>query len=119
MKICVPTNGQGGYDDVVCEHFGRAPTFTVVDTDGNTVKVVGNTSEHMGGSGKPPEQIAMTGAQVLVCSGLGPRAIGMLESIGIEVYVGAQGTVRQAIEMWRSGQLQRASDRNACKDHRH
>ncbi len=119
MKICVPTSGQGGYDDLVSEHFGRAPTFTVVDTDSNNVNVIDNQSEHMGGSGKPPEQIAKTGAQVLLCSGLGPRAIDMLTSFGIEVYVGAQGTARQAVDEWRAGRLQKASETNACKDHRH
>ncbi|MGQ9588143.1 MAG: NifB/NifX family molybdenum-iron cluster-binding protein [Thermoplasmata archaeon] len=119
MKVCVPTSGRGGIDDRVSEHFGRSPTFTVVDTKSEKVDVVDNTSEHMGGMGKPPEQIAQAGAQVLVCSGLGPRAISMFESYGIEVYVGAQGSVRQAIEMWRSGRLQRATDENACREHRH
>jgi predicted Fe-Mo cluster-binding NifX family protein len=104
---------------MVSEHFGRAPTFTVVDTESEKVNVVANTSEHMGGSGKPPEHIARTGAQVLVCSGLGPKAIEMFESFGIEVYVGAQGSTRQAIEMWRAGKLQKASDQNACKEHSH
>lgn len=119
MKICVPTSGQGGYDDAVSEHFGRAPTYTVVDTESEKVNVISNKSEHMGGTGKPPEQIAQTGAQILICSGLGPRAIGMFESYGIEVYVGAQGSARQAVEMWRAGKLQKASDENACKEHRH
>jgi predicted Fe-Mo cluster-binding NifX family protein len=43
----------------------------------------------------------------------------MFESYGIEVFVGAQGTARQAVEMWRTGKLQKASDENACRDHRH
>lgn len=119
MKICVPTSGHGGYDDTVSEHFGRAPTYTIVDVESGKVSVIQNRSEHMGGSGKPPEQIAQTGAQVLVCSGLGPRAIGMFESYGIEVYVGAYGSVRQAVDLWRAGKLQMASDENACKAHRH
>ncbi len=119
MKVCVPSSGQGGFDDTVSEHFGRAPTFTVVDTESGNVNVVNNSSEHMGGTGKPPEQIAQTGAKVLVCSGLGPRAISMLESFGIEVYVGASGSVRQAMDLWRAGKLQRASDENACREHRH
>jgi len=119
MKICVPTNGKDGYDDVVCEHFGRAPTFTIVDTESGDVKVISNMSEHMGGIGKPPEQIAKTGAQVLICSGLGPRAIDLLASYGIEVYVGAFGSVRDAIDMFREGKLRAASPENACKEHRH
>jgi predicted Fe-Mo cluster-binding NifX family protein len=119
MKICLPTAGKGGLDDLVGEHFGRSPTFTVVDTDSGQVQIVSNTSEHMGGSGKPPEQIAQTGAQVLLCTGLGPRAIELLDSYGIQVYVGAHGIVKEAIKMWKDGLLEPASDSNACKDHQH
>jgi predicted Fe-Mo cluster-binding NifX family protein len=119
MKVCLPTTGKGGLDDHVSEHFGRSATFTVVDTDSEQVRIVSNTSEHMGGTGKPPELIAQTGAQVLICSGLGPMAIDMLGSFGIQVYVGASGSVKDAIKMWKDGLLESASERNACKDHRH
>jgi predicted Fe-Mo cluster-binding NifX family protein len=119
MKICIPTNNDGGLEDSVCEHFGRAPTYTVVDTDTGHVRVIRNSSEHMGGAGKPPEQIAATGADVLVCSGLGPRAIDMLCSYGIAVYIGATGTVKQAVESYKRGSLTPASKEAACKEHRH
>jgi predicted Fe-Mo cluster-binding NifX family protein len=119
MKVCLPTTEKGGLEDLVSEHFGRSPTFTVVDTESGQVRVVSNTSEHMGGTGKPPEQIAQTGAQVLICTGLGPRAIEMLVSYGIQVYVGAHGTVKDAIDMWKDGRLEPATEQNACKDHHH
>jgi len=119
MKVCVPTNGSGGLEDFVCEHFGRAPTFTVIDTDTGSVTVVPNTSEHMGGVGAPPEHIARTGSKVLVCSGLGRKAIVMFEGFGVEVFVGAQGNVKDALDLWREGKLERASDINACKQHGH
>lgn len=51
MKVCIPTYGKSGLNDQVNEHFGRAPTFTIVDTDNMEVKVIENRSEHMGGSG--------------------------------------------------------------------
>ncbi len=119
MKLCVPSMEKGGFDDLVCEHFGRAPTFTVIDLDSDQVVVVKNRSEHMGGLGKPPEHIARTGAKVLVCSGLGPKAIDMLQSLGVEVFVGASGTVKDAVQMWRDGKLQSASHEVACKEHSH
>jgi predicted Fe-Mo cluster-binding NifX family protein len=119
MKLCIPTMEKGGYDDLVCEHFGRAPTFTVVDLESNDVQVVKNRSEHMGGLGKPPEHIAKTGANILICSGLGPRAIDMLQSFGIQVFVGATGTAKDAVQMWRDGKLQAASHDVACKEHQH
>jgi len=119
MRLCVPTMEDGGLDGLVCDHFGRAPTFTVIDLDSNEVQVVKNRSEHMGGLGKPPEHVAKTGAKIMICSGLGPKAIDMLQSLGIQVFVGATGTVKDSVQMWRDGKLQLASHDIACKEHHH
>ena len=119
MKVCVPTMGQNGLSELVSPHFGRAPTFTVVETTTDQVKVLQNTSEHMGGVGLPPEIMAGAGVQAMLCSGLGPRAIQMFEEYGIEVYVGASGTVSEAVQAWKNGLLQMATDKNACQMHRH
>jgi predicted Fe-Mo cluster-binding NifX family protein len=119
MKVCVPTMGDKGLEEIVSGHFGRAPTFTIVDLETNDVRIVPNKSEHMGGMGKPPEKLVQEGVHVMLCSGLGPRAINMFENYGIEVFVGAQGTVRDTIELWRAGRMQMATDENACKEHRH
>ena len=117
MKVCVPTMGDNGINEFVGEHFGRVPTYTVVDTKTNKVNVIDNTSEHAGGSGYPPEIIARTGAEVMLCGGLGRRAVAMFEELGIMVYVGASGTVKDAIQMWQAGKLQQATDENACRQH--
>lgn len=119
MKVCIPTMGRSGMDDIVSEHFGRAPTFTLIDSETDEVKIIDNRSEHMGGMGKPPEHLAKEGVEVMLCSGLGPRAISMFENFGIEVLVGASGTVRDTLRMWQEGHLQMATDANACKQHRH
>ena len=117
MKICIPTNGEDGLDDSVGEHFGRVPTYTIVDLETNDVKVVFNTSEHGGGSGYPPEIMAKEGVEVMVCSGLGRRAINMFEQMGIDVYTGASGTVRDVVAAFRQGTLQKASEDDACTQH--
>lgn len=119
MKICVPTLGERGLEELVSEHFGRAPTFTIVDLSKNEVKVVPNTSEHFGGTFLPPEMLSSEGVEVMLCSGLGPRAINMFESFGIEVYVGASRTVKDTIRAFQSGMLREATDADACKMHRH
>ena len=85
IKVSVPTMGQKKMDEVVSPHFGRAPTFTIVDTEKNSVVVVQKTSEHMGGVGKPPEIMKKNGVDVMLCSGIGPRAIKMFEQYGIEI----------------------------------
>ena len=119
LRVCVPTLGWRGLDDEVCEHFGRAPTFTIVDLSTGKVEVIQNVSEHMGGSGLPPEIMRSHGVDVMICSGIGPRAVRMFEQFGVEVYVGAYGTVREAIRAWQAGKLQMATDENVCRMHRH
>jgi len=119
MRLGIPTMGNSGFNEEICPHFGRAPNFTIVDTDLNEVEIVPNTSDHMGGSGKPPELMSENDVDVMLCSNLGPRAIDMFEKVGIEVYIGAGETVEEAIEDWKSGKLDEATDREACQQHSH
>lgn len=116
-KVCVPTNGAGGLDDRVGEHFGRVPTYTIFNPGTEEVEIVDNTSEHMGGAGYPAEILAGLGIDVLLCSGLGRRAIQMFSESGIEVCTGVSGTARDAIESWKAGSLAKASEGDACTRH--
>ncbi len=117
MKICIPTMGENGLNNLVGEHFGRVPTYTIVDLDTDDVKVIPNTSHHMGGQVDPPEIMAREGVNVMICQGLGRRAITMFEEFGIEVYIGASGTVRDAVTAFKQGRLQKASINDACGQH--
>jgi predicted Fe-Mo cluster-binding NifX family protein len=119
MKVCIPTMENGGLNYMVAQHFGRAPTYTVVDVKTNVVKIIPNSGEHMGGTGHPPEFIADAGTQIMLCFGLGPKAVNMFEEYGIDVFIGASGTGQDAINAWQNGQLIEATDENACKEHRH
>jgi predicted Fe-Mo cluster-binding NifX family protein len=116
-KLCVPTSGSGGLDDLVGEHFGRVPTYTIYDSETGAVEVVDNTSEHAGGTGLPADILANLGIDVLLCNGLGRRAIGILSESGIEVSIGLSGTAREAIEAWKGGRLSGASEGDACQQH--
>ena len=117
MKVCIPTMGDNGLDDMVGEHFGRVPFYTVVDSETKEVEVLPNTSEHAGGRGYPPEIMAQAGVDVMICGGLGHRARMMFENLGIMVYVGASGTVSDAFDMWEKGRLQPVTDENVCRQH--
>ncbi len=105
MRVCVPSAGGGGLEDLVGEHFGRSPTYTIYDTETGEVEVISNESEHMGGSGLPAELLAQAGVDVVICSGIGRRAVDLLSRYGIEVVTGASGTVGEAIRAWREGRL--------------
>jgi predicted Fe-Mo cluster-binding NifX family protein len=119
MRIAVPTDGKKGKKEVVAEHFGRCETFTVFDEKGNFVDTIENTSQHMGGSGMPPELLKKNKIDVLVCQGLGPNAISMCEGFGIQVYLAHADTAEHMFNLWLDKKAKRAGNEDGCKDHQH
>jgi predicted Fe-Mo cluster-binding NifX family protein len=119
MKVCIPTMGNGGMEEAVSQHFGRAPTFTLINLDTKEVQILPNMSNHMGGKGLPTDMLKDQGVQVMIVGGLGPKAIQFFAEQRVEVFVGATGTVKDAIEDWREQLLTNASSDNACHEHRH
>jgi predicted Fe-Mo cluster-binding NifX family protein len=116
-RLCIPTEGAGGLDGRVGEHFGRVPTFTLVDSDTGEVEVLDNTSEHMGGSGLPADLLVQAGVEVVLCQGLGRRAIQLLSAAGVSVCTGASGTVAEAVAAWKGGTASEAGESDACERH--
>ncbi|MHC1605662.1 MAG: NifB/NifX family molybdenum-iron cluster-binding protein [Candidatus Methanofastidiosia archaeon] len=119
MKIGIPTMGHNGLNEEVGQHFGRVPTYTIFDTQNSEITVIENTGEHMGGMGYPSELLAKKGIDVLLCKGLGRKAVQIFENMGIRVYVGARGSVSDTIDLWKAGELEEATIDNACAGHKH
>lgn len=119
MKISVPSMGKSGLEDQVGQHFGKVLNYIMYDTESGEVSIISNTSEHNGGVGLPPELMANNGVNVMLCGGLGRKAVSMFEQYGIDVFVGAQGTIRDALDAWNEGKLQKANQENACSSHDH
>lgn len=118
MLIAVPTNGKKGLDERVAEHFGRCETYTLLDENGKLAEVIDNTSEHMGGTGLPPELLKEKGVDVLLCRGFGPRALNMFREIGIDAFVCQAETVKDIFELWKSRKLEKAGPEDICEEHR-
>ncbi|MBN1156633.1 NifB/NifX family molybdenum-iron cluster-binding protein [Candidatus Woesearchaeota archaeon] len=119
MKIVIPTEGKDGESDLVSEHFGRCRTYTFLNDEGEVMEVIDNTSEHMGGTGLPPELMKLHGADILLCQGLGPRALSLCNEFGIEVYVGRANTVKDIFDKWKNKQIKKATNNDVCKEHSH
>ena len=68
-------------------------------------------------AGRGKEIMASEGVNIMICRGLGRRAITMFEELGIDVYIGAFGTVKDAIEDFKQGRLQKAGTSDACGQH--
>jgi len=118
MKIVIPTNNKKGLDDQIAEHFGRCQTYTFLDQEGNILEIIDNTSEHMGGSELPPELMKKHGANILLCKGLGSRALDLCEQLEIDVYVYQAETVKDIFKLWRDNKIKKASSQDACQEHK-
>jgi len=111
MKVAVTASGTD-LDSEVDPRFGRARYFLVVEADSKDVQVLDNSPgvNAAGGAGvQAAQRIAQAGAKVLITGHCGPNAHRVLTQAGIKVYLGASGTVRDAIEQFQRGDLQDGS----------
>ena len=118
MKLVIPTNSEKGLNDKIAEHFGRCFTYTFLNEKGKVLEIIDNTSEHMGGIGLPPELMKKHGANVLLCRGLGSRAINLCKELGIDVYVYQADTVEEIFDLWQNNKLKKAGTEDACEQHK-
>jgi len=118
MKIVIPTNGKEGLNDKIAEHFGRCLTYTFLNEKGEVIEIIDNTSEHAGGTGLPPELMKKHGASVLLCKGLGPRAIDLCKELKIDVYVYQAETAEDIFKLWQNKKLKKAGVEDACEQHK-
>jgi len=118
MRIVIPTNDKKGLDDQIVDHFGRCLTYTFLNEKGEVLEIIDNTSEHMGGTGLPPELMKKHGAEVLLCQELGPRALNLCQQLGIDVYVCQARTVKEIFDLWKKNKIKKANPSNICEEHK-
>ncbi len=101
MRIAISTDG-----DLVSAHFGRCPSFTLVDIEkGKTVhKEMLNNPGHE--PGFIPRFLHQKGAECIVCGGMGARATNFFSEFGIETIMGVSGKVADVIGKLETGSLQ-------------
>ncbi|HGE71051.1 TPA: dinitrogenase iron-molybdenum cofactor [Candidatus Poribacteria bacterium] len=101
MRVAISTDG-----NFVAEHFGRCPSYTIIDIDDNKIvetRVVNNPG-HMPGA--IPQMMNQLGVDVMIAGGMGPRAINFFQEYGIQTIVGIQGDIDDVIEKLLSGELE-------------
>jgi len=110
MKICITSEG-GNLDSKVDPRFGRCQYFIIADTDTLEFEAVRNPNiESMGGAGIQSAQlVASKQIKAVVTGNVGPNAFQTLQAAGIEVFTGASGTVKEAIEKYKKGEFKAAS----------
>ena len=104
MKIAVSSTG-GSMSAQVSPTFGRCAYFVIVDADTMKFEVLSNPAEGMMGGAGPEaaRQIQQKGCGVVLTGKVGPNAQRALEQYGIKAVSDAAGTVKEAVEKYKSG----------------
>ncbi len=114
-KIAITSEGPT-LDDALDPRFGRAAGFIVVDPQTLEFQYVDNgacQARAQGAGIQAAEIIARTGAGALLTGYVGPKAFTALQAAGIKVGQNLDNmTVRQAVERFKSGQVEWAAAPN-------
>jgi len=111
MKVAVTSRGR----DLSCAvdpRFGRAGFFVLIDTETGQVQAADNSQslDAAQGAGIQAGRIVVQlGAEALITGHVGPKAFATLQAGGVRVYIGASGTVAEAIEQLEAGRLKQSS----------
>ncbi|MFH2137283.1 MAG: NifB/NifX family molybdenum-iron cluster-binding protein [Candidatus Omnitrophota bacterium] len=118
MKICIPTENNEGLKSNVFAHFGSAPYFFIFDETDENFEIINNANAHHAhGMCQPLSQISGKNINVVVCGGIGARAIQKLNNEGIKAYQASCGTVAEIIKEFKENKLEEITVNNACADH--
>jgi predicted Fe-Mo cluster-binding NifX family protein len=101
VKIAISTDGA-----MVSAHFGRCPSFTIVDIDGESVvwrDVAENPGHH---PGSIPKFLREMGVEYIIAGGMGRRASDLFDGMGIKAILGVSGSVDDAIAKILDGTLE-------------
>lgn len=114
-RIAVTSEGPS-LDDKVDPRFGRAAGFVVVDLDTMDTEYIDNGRSQVMAQGagiQAAELVARAGVSCLLTGYVGPKAFQALSAAGIKMVQNLEGlTVRQAVERFKSGQVEMAHTAN-------
>jgi predicted Fe-Mo cluster-binding NifX family protein len=106
MKVAVSATGED-LNAQIDPRFGRCQFFLIVDTETMSFEVVSNASAMAsGGAGIQASQlVASKGVEAVLTGNVGPNAYQTLSAAGIKIVTGAGGTIRDAVEKFKKGEL--------------
>lgn len=121
MLVVVPVTGNDGIEVEVSEHFGHAPFFAFAKIEDGKINVefVKNPFEGQHSVGNVPSLLVKQKANVLIAGNLGQRAYEILTENGIEVYPYASGTLKEVLDAFMAGKLNKEYEGDLHEKHFH
>jgi len=118
MKVGFAVQGNEGVESKVYDHFGSAPAFIIVDTEGKDVLTVNHRDlHHVHGACNPIMAVDGKSVDAMVVGGIGAGALTKLNALGIKVYEAGASTVKENLDLLSEKKLQELSVHNSCRSH--
>lgn len=118
MKVCFPVVKADGLESEVYGHFGSAPVFLFVETDGNHLTSVNNRDQHhVHGACNPMKALNNQKVDVVVVGGIGAGALSRLNQLGIKVFQSRASTVKENVMMLNNQNLPEFTLSHCCSGH--
>ena len=114
MKVVVTSQGSD-LNSQVDPRFGRAKNLIVMETETDEFSVHNNTQNLNAAQGagiQAARAVVDLGVAAVITGSVGPKAFATLQAGNVKVYPGASGTVKEAFEKLKTGQLQPADKPN-------
>ncbi len=113
MLVAVSAQAEG-LEATADPRFGRAQWFVIVNTDTMEARSIQNTAANsMQGAGIQAAQlVANEKVEAVVAGNFGPNAGGALKAGNIKLFSFSGGTVQQAVEALKAGQLEELAGAN-------
>jgi len=118
MKVAVTSRGRD-LDSELDPRFGRASCFIVLNTETGEHEVVDNQQNLNAAQGagvQAAQTIVNQKVEAVLTGHCGPKAFRVLETAGIKVFLGAEGTVADAMAKLMGGGY-RASEMHDVEGH--
>ena len=112
MKIAVSSSGKS-LTSQLNPRFGRASYFIIIDLETMAFEVVENKQNlnlPQGAGIQSAKTIVDNKANVLITGHCGPKAFKVLQSAGVIIAIGAKGSVADAIQQYKYGELEVAQE---------
>ena len=118
MKVGFAVQTNEGIESKVYDHFGSAPAFIIVDTEGKEVLTVNNKDlHHVHGACNPIMALDGKAVNAMIVGGIGAGALTKLNALGIKVYGAGASTVKENLSLLSEDKLQELSVYNSCRSH--
>ena len=110
MKIAITSSGQS-LDSQVDLRFGRAKGFIIYNLEDDSFEFfdnIQNLNAAQGAGIQAAQNVINQGVEAVITGHCGPKAFNLLSSENVKIFVGAAGTVQEAVLKFKNNELQEA-----------